>query len=124
LALGEKVPRRAPLKNPAHSEEYRRFEGEANLLVWCSWRLDGPHRPLSSSDDSSEAIAQELGQLVGSQVESLGLTPPAWDLTVAFSRGLVLRIFCDHLPGNPSFDGNWELWGRDAVGFVGPGAHF
>ncbi len=123
LALGEKVSRHAPLKNAAHSEEYRRFEGEASLLVWCSWRLDGPDRPLTSSDDAPQQIVQELSRLVGAAVASVCLAPPGWDLTLAFSTGLVLRIFCDHVPGEPSFDGNWELWGRDATAFVGPGAH-
>jgi len=122
LALGEKIPRQVPLKNPAQSEEYRHHEGEMNLLVWCSWRLDGPDRPLTSSDDSPETIQRELGTLVGASVGSVSVVPPAWDLTIGFSNGLCLRIFCDHLPGDPSFDGNWDLWGRQLTAFVGPGA--
>jgi hypothetical protein len=113
LALGEKVP--------AHSEEYRAFEGEANLLVWCAWRLDGPGRPLASWDDGDAAVKDGLLKLVGTRVESVELTPPAWDLTVRFSGGLHLRIFCDHVPGDPSFDGNWELWLRHVAVLVGPG---
>src|SRR5437763_16523148 len=80
LALGGKVPRRIPHKNPAHAEEFRRFEGEANLLVWCSWRLDGPDCPLTSSDDSPRAVIDGLERLVGVHVESVVVTPPAWDL--------------------------------------------
>ncbi|MCI0463037.1 MAG: hypothetical protein L0Z62_39320 [Gemmataceae bacterium] len=124
LALGDKLPRRTPLKNLAHPEEYRRFEGEMNLLVWCSWRLDAPDRPLTSSDDSPEGVARELGNLVGASVEAVSLTAPAWDLVLSFSGGRLLRIFCDHVPGDPSFDGNWELWGRDHAALVGPGAHY
>jgi hypothetical protein len=124
LALGGKVPRQAPLKNQAHSEEFRRFEGEANLLVWCTWRLDGPDGPLTSSDDTTANIATELQKLVGAAIESVALLPPAWDLTVRFNNGLMLRVFCDHVPGEPSFDGNWELWRRGVAVFVGPGARY
>jgi hypothetical protein len=122
LALGEKVPRRIPVKNPMHSAEYCHFEGEANLLVWCTWRLDAPDRPVTSSDDTAKALTQGLQKLVGATIESVSLTAPAWDLTLEFSNLLALRIFCDHVPGDPSFDGNWEIWARDAAAFVGPGA--
>src|SRR5438876_1038613 len=69
LALGEKVPREHVLGNRAHSEDFRRFEGEANLLVWCTWRLDAADRPLSSSDDTDAGIKRELTRIVGSVVE-------------------------------------------------------
>ncbi len=36
LVFGKKIPRRHVVRNPAHSEDFRNFEGEANLLVWCS----------------------------------------------------------------------------------------
>ncbi len=124
LALGEKVARPRALRNPAQPEEFRRYEGEANLLVWCSWRLDGPDRLLTSSDDTAEAIVRELGKVVGATADSMTLLAPAWDLVAGFSNGLRLRIFCDHLPGEPSFDGNWELWRRDVVALVGPGTHY
>ncbi len=120
LALGDRVPRRIPIKNPAHSEEYRLHEGEANLLVWCVWRLDGPDNPLVSWDAADETIEKELGRLVGARIESVTLIPPAWDLTIGFSNGLNLRVFCDHLPGDPSFDGNWDLFLQGAELSVGP----
>src|SRR2546430_12818252 len=49
LAFGAKIPRDHVVNNRAHSDEYRHFEGEANLLVWCTWRLDGPETPRSNS---------------------------------------------------------------------------
>ncbi len=124
LALGNKVLRRIPIKNQAHSEEYRRFEGEANLLVWCCWRLDGPDAPLVSWDDANETVEKELARFIGAHIESVSLLPPAWDLTIRFSNGLHLRIFCDHLPGNPSFDGNWDLFLQGTQLCVGPGARY
>jgi len=124
LALGNKVPRERPLNNPAHSEEFRRFEGEANLLVWCSWRLDGADGPLTSSDDVPANIENQLNKLIGACVESVAVAAPAWDLTVRFANGLQLRMFCDHVPGEPSFDGNWEMWRADVAVAVGPGARY
>jgi len=122
LALGNKVPRQTPLKNPAQSEEFRCFEGEVNLLVWCSWRLDGIDAPLTSSDDVEVSVVSRLSQLIGASVTNAATVAPAWDLNLDFSNGLRLCVFCDHVPGEPSFDGNWELWQRNLTAFVGPGA--
>ena len=122
LALGGKVARRVPLRNPAQSEEYRQFEGEASLLVWCSWRLDGPEAPVTSSDDVSEAICQGLECLRGAAVLDTVVTGAAGDVRIDFAGGLRLHVFCDHLPGQPSFDGNWEVWLPEVAVFVGPGA--
>lgn len=124
LALGNKIPRRRPLRNPDHPEDYRRFEGEANLLVWCSWRLDEPHAPLTSSDDTMQPIESGLSKLIGAKVVSYELTIPGWDLNTTFSTGLLLRIFCDHVPGEPSYSTNWELWRKDSSILVGPGATY
>jgi hypothetical protein len=121
LAFGEKVPRAAALTNPAHSEEYRRYEGEANVLVWCSWRLDGPEGPLTSSDDTADGIQRGLARLRGAKVRRVSLTDKTWDLRVTFGNRLKLTVFCDHVPGDPSFDGNWELWLRDQALIFGPG---
>ncbi len=124
LALGNKVPREKPLNNSAHPEEFRRFKGEANLLVWCSWRLDGADGPLTSSDDTPTNIKNQLNQLIDARVESVDVAAPAWDLTVRFANGLQLHAFCDHVPGDPSFDGNWEMWRGDVAVVVGPGVRY
>ena len=47
---------------------------------------------------------------------------PSWDLKLELSGGLTLKIFCDHVPEDPSYDGNWELWTEHEVVAVGPGA--
>ena len=122
LAFGEKVARSVPLKNPAHDETYRRYQGEFSLLVWCSWRLDSLEAPVTSSDDNEKLVAAGLSQLVGATIESIDVVAPAWDLNVEFSNALVLHVFCDHVPGDPSFDGNWDLFIRDVTVAVGPGA--
>ena len=42
-------------------------------------------------------------------------------LALTFRNRLKLTVFCDHVPGEPSFDGNWELWLRKVALFIGPG---
>jgi hypothetical protein len=122
LAFGKKVPRQQLIRNDEHAEEFRRFEGEANLLVWCTWRLDESTRPVTSSDDADEGIFRTLPRLTGAVVADVLVEMPGWDLVIRFSNDLTLRVFCDHVPGDPSFDGNWELWQPDRVIAVGVGS--
>lgn len=122
LAFGKRVPRQYVLRNEKHSDEYRNFEAESNLLVWCSWRLDHCSGPISSSDDTNEHISEALTQLVGSAATDVKIDMPGWDLQIGFSSGSTLRVFCDHVPGDPSFDGNWELWEKDRVISIGVGS--
>jgi hypothetical protein len=121
LALGGKIQRHEELTNSAHTDEFRRFEGEANLLVWCTWRLDGPEGPLTSADDTPENIAERLALLVGERVVGVAAINQAGDLRLRMSNRLTLRVFCDHVGSDPSFDGNWELWDAEQSLFVGPG---
>src|SRR5262245_4395280 len=71
LAIGRKLARDYIVKNKAHWEEFRNFAGEANLLGWCTWRLDGPSAPLTSSDDTIEHVVKELERLVGTTVQDV-----------------------------------------------------
>jgi hypothetical protein len=121
LALGKKVPRRVPLRKAPEGDEYREFEGEASILVWCTWRLDSPISPISSSDEGSEVLARALEILVGQEILEVVALPPAGDLCILFSNDLALRVFCDHIPGDPSFDGNWQIRVRNMVAAAGPG---
>ena len=122
LAFGARIPRAQPLENLAHTEEYRNYEGEANLVVWCTWRLDGQDAPKSSSDDTDDGIQTALECLIGSKIVDVVVERPAWDLRLLFSPFHRLQLFCDHVPGDPSFDGNWELHTPDQAFYFGPGA--
>lgn len=124
LALGEKVCRLNPLKNTAHSDEFRQFEGSVNIFVWCAWRLDGSHGPLTSWDDTEQSIKDSLRNLLGNTIEHADIMPNTWDISIRFSNQLCLRVFCDHVPGDPSFDGNWDLRTQTAVIAFGPGANY
>jgi hypothetical protein len=124
LALGKKVPLPAPSKKTKHSHAFPEFEGEASILVWCAWRLDGSDGPLTSWDDTKESIEEELTKLTSSRIESIEVIPPAWDMNIKFSNSLCLRVFSDHVPGDPSFEGNWDLRTPSAFIAVGPGARY
>jgi hypothetical protein len=122
LALGERVPLPIPLKKTKHSDTFPQFEGQANILVWCAWRLDGSDGPLTSWDDTKQSVEAGLTTLVGSRINSIEIIPPAWDMNIRFSNSLCLRVFCDHVPGEPSFDGNWDVRNEHMTIAVGPGA--
>jgi len=121
LAFGDRIPRAVPLSNSAHSEEFRNYEGSANLVVWCSWRLDSQESPESSSDDTDEGIKRALNGIVGAKVVDVVVERPGWDLRLLLFPYQVLRVFCDHVPGDPSFDGNWELHTVKEAYYFGPG---
>lgn len=114
LKLGQKIPLPKPVGNVE-------FVSEASLLVWCTWRLDGETTPITSSDEDDEIIAQKLQVLIDQMITSIDFTSLAWDMCVTFSNGLQLRVFCDHIPGDPSFDGNWELRAANREVLAGPG---
>src|ERR1700687_1003402 len=104
LALGEKVLRKKPIRNPDpssllyqlyqkkpkgthdHSSEFRQYEGEGNLLVWCTWRLDANSGPITSSDDTIEGFKNGLQTLLNTQIRSVEIFQPAWDLNIIFSN--------------------------------------
>jgi hypothetical protein len=128
LALGEKVPLPTPAippeKTKYFADGFPDFEGEACILVWCAWRLDGPNGPITSWDDAQHGVEAGLQKLIGQKIESIDLLPPAWDANLTFSNGFRLRIFCDHVPGDPSFDGNWDLRIRNTTIGFGPGSKY
>ena len=78
------------------------FGGQYELLVYCSWRLDDEkHTPICSSASSEyHEIKTTMISLEGDTIESIGIIPPVWEMTVYFSSGKQLRIFCDNMPSD------------------------
>lgn len=105
LALGGKVPRALKLKNKEHSEEYRRFEGEYGLMVWCAWRLDGV---ITSSDTKAKLAYSDLKRLTGKIIRKVVVDN--WNLRLDFTGGLSLSVFANNIGEDANFDGNWEVW--------------
>ncbi len=119
LALGTKVRRSSALKNPSVSEEFREHTGEANLYVWCSWRLV-VGESLASSDQEAARFREGLASLVGGIVQSVAVVEPFHDLELVTNVGR-LQLFCDHVPPEMSYPLNWELTVPGGTVSVGPG---
>jgi hypothetical protein len=47
---------------------------------------------------------------------------PGWDFHLGFSNGMMLKVFCDHVPGDPSLHGNWSLTTTDWALYVEVGS--
>ncbi len=110
-----------PLQSARHREEFRLFNGEQRLLVWCTWRLDGASEPIASSDDTKEEVVLALQGLIDTTVTHVRIEQPAWDLTIQFSNGMILKVFCDHVGADASFPCNWELNEAKSRLAAGPG---
>ena len=98
--------------------EYRRYEGESHLLVWCSWRIEDGKGPLASSDNDFDVCEQAIRRLIGRAVREVRIGP-GWDLRVEMSSGLTVTVFADHVGAKAIFDGNWELWRPDQAYLIG-----
>lgn len=119
LALGGKIPRQLPLSNPTASEEYRQFEGEHNLYVWCSWRLIDENGTMTSSYRPVFEAAK-LKLLTNQVICGALLNSQTLDLELRFEHSR-LDLFCDHVFAKSSHDCNYELHSIDRVLVIGPG---
>lgn len=120
LVLGSMVPREQPLRNPEHTDLFRKHRGSIELLVWSSWRLQSKSAVVVSSK-SEKASAAQLDSLLGATVSDADCLPPAWDLSLLFSNGLALQVFADNQGPNASPSQNWELWLPGTYVAAGPG---
>jgi hypothetical protein len=122
LALGKPIRRKHPLKNKTHSRKYRNYEGTANVLVLCSWCLEFGRKVLTSSNDLMSRAEKGLSGLDGSLVVNITLAEPAWDLTVEFDCGRVLRLFSNGVRNRENTGYNWYLFVPGGVITAGPGS--
>jgi hypothetical protein len=133
LVLGRKVPRdaedlaaRAKLAARRKSrgvarrppDVWDRYQGESELLVWCSWRLDDAKGPVTSWDDDPQRCENGICGLIGHSVRNVEIGA-GWNLRLDFAGGLVLSVLPDHVGPSASFDGNWELWKPDQAYLIG-----
>ena len=120
LSLGKKSLRTKALQNPSVSEEFRLFQGEFSLYVWSTWRLES-HDAVASSDQDFDQARPLLQTLAGQRVTDVVVDGRCLDLRLILGN-LNLRVFCDHVPPEPSFDANWELTiEQEGALVVGPG---
>jgi hypothetical protein len=105
-------------RKPRTLDEFDRFMGESNLLVWCSWRLDGEKGPMTSWDDETGRCVTGIRSLIGRTVRDAVISD-RWNLQLAFTGGWTLNVFPDHVGKKASFDGNWEIWQPRQAYFIG-----
>ncbi|TPW21787.1 MAG: hypothetical protein FD126_337 [Elusimicrobia bacterium] len=121
LAFGGKVKREFPINNKAHSPAFRNNDPEFGLLVWSSWRLSKGSWILATSDEWDERAdsAARLRSLKGLRVSQAVAQGAFSDLSLAFSDGKRLDVFCDRFRTRSSIENNWELFsGPNRIGGV------
>lgn len=119
--IGGKVPRESPLSNLHLAAEQREYEAEINLFVECAWRIESKTEVICGAwDDNTEGgdMIAGLRRLVDQSVSSVKVSQPALDLTLDFSNGLTLRVFCDQTNQAEGED-NYTLFLNGAIYVVG-----
>lgn len=114
LYLGDKVPRRTPIRNDKLPASAREFDPEYSLLVYCAWRLDGATQPITSwrePEDNDGPMVRGLAELHGETIQAVEVLEPAWDLFLRFTGGKTFRVFCDRAVFEKD-DINWFMLGQ------------
>lgn len=119
--FGDKVPRPRPLRNQRLSSEERHFRGEISLFVESCWRLDSYTEVVAGCWDDNrpgKTMLTGLDRLIGSSVAKASAQPPGYDLTIEFSEGLVLHIFCTATNSSEAED-NYSIADTSSILSVG-----
>jgi hypothetical protein len=84
------------------------------LSIYCAWRLEGEGKILTGWNDSNDPVSGqltiEIKKLAGDKIEHVSISEFN-DLTISFSSGKVLNVFCDitsHIYSE-ALDENWCL---------------
>lgn len=87
----------------------RDFEGQFELLIFCSWRLDNEkHAPIACSARSTyDEIKATMVTLMDDTIDTILLYPPVWEATIRFLSGKSLRLFSNQIPA----ENCWHNWG-------------
>jgi len=122
IHFGSKIPRLPPLRNPALSDDERRYEGEFSLYITCAWRMTENNQVVYGWTDAADdpaALNSTLEHLVGRTVIAMDVKPTAWDLSLQFGSDLILDIFCDQT-SLVDEDDNYALFTPSRLFNVGP----
>jgi hypothetical protein len=98
LSIGNKIPKLSALTNPLLSEDLRKYDGEIELMITCSWRLDSDDEVVCSwTDEHSDGgpMLSGLDKLLGRRIKRVAVSRPAMDLCIEFEGMLILKVFCD-----------------------------
>ncbi|TPW17218.1 MAG: hypothetical protein FD130_741 [Halothiobacillaceae bacterium] len=98
LDFGEKILRKAPLKNPHLSEEQRLFGAECTLMVHSAWRVSAFGKIQCGWRDSNEEggpMLKGLSLLKDKRLVRVSVSPETYDLSLFFEQGITFQLFCD-----------------------------
>jgi hypothetical protein len=108
MALGRKVPDTSRGSWKLKPEE--RFTPEFALFIECTWRLDTVDSVVTVWSDYGEEfdgpMYKGISLLFGRRITSVKAVPPAWDLTVEFEGGYILKAFS----GTSEFREEQDAW--------------
>lgn len=113
LYLGKKIPRIKPVANDMLPDDPRVNFGEYGLMVHCPWRLDAIAGPITGwldPCDNDGPMVSGLNSMVGQNVRQIKILEPAWDIELAFTGDLTLKVFCDATEASDK-SSNWYLFG-------------
>lgn len=126
LEFGAKIPRRERLpERPQITPEQARYEGECDLFIQCAWRLELRSSVIcgSTDDDRNDgAMVTGLLGLEGKTVLAVSVENPVPDLSISFSEGFRLKVFCDQTNLDTN-DDNYSVRVGDTIYAVGARGH-
>ncbi|MDR3196802.1 MAG: hypothetical protein LBU34_02935 [Planctomycetaceae bacterium] len=106
LDFGGTIKRTCTRKEHEEIDRDIQEEGEYDILIWCTWRLQDSNDAICSSNCPDEVCEAGIKRLLDQKVISVEIFPPACDATVTFSSGLVLKIFCNYTKDSET-ETNW-----------------
>lgn len=126
LEIGDQQRRSLRLSNPRLSFLKRTYEGSHGVLVECPWRVDGPTGVWVSCfgvlEKKDPLPAETVAALEGRTIVGAEVRAPAWDLDLALSGGVTLRLFSLEVSARTGRD-NWSIWWPEGSLRVGPYGH-
>lgn len=98
LGFGGRIPRSPSIPNPKLPEEYRDFNAEFGLMIYCAWRVESGDEILAGCYETTEEGACDVSpveSLIGRTVVHAKVSQPGFDLKIEFNDGRRIALFCD-----------------------------
>ena len=94
--FGAKLPKEKQIFLISDQDAYPgEYQGQYDLFIKCSWRLDSPEKVLCSNRSNFRSIRSGMNKIEGMIILDVELHFPGYDLTLYFDKGLTFKIFCD-----------------------------
>lgn len=89
--FGEKIRRKTAANNVNLSKDVR-FDAEFSFLIFCVWRIESSEEIICGAWSESKDKANHI---LNQKVIKIAVEEPFFDLSLSFSNGLKLKVFCD-----------------------------